>query len=432
MIRRYTRPEMASLWTEEGKFNAWLEVEIAACKAWSELGKIPQKAVTEIENQAQFTVEEIEEIEEVTRHDVIAFINCIGKYIGKNARYFHYGLTSSDVVDTALALRMVKGLDLIIASAENFTAILRKQAKQYKHTVQMGRTHGIHAEPITFGLKLALYYQEMTRNLGRLNRARKTIAFGKLSGAVGTLAHTPPQIEQRTMELLGLEAAPVSTQVIQRDRHAEVLSAIAITGSTIEKIATEIRNLQRSDLYEAEEPFRKGQKGSSAMPHKRNPVVCEQLCGLSRILRSNLIAALENNPLWHERDISHSSVERVIIPDSFCLLHYMFARISYTIENLQVKEENMKANLWKTKGLIFSQKILLHLIDEKEMIRQTAYDIVQRNAMKTWLEGIPFKENLLSDPEFTALCDEKELDQVMDAEAYLNNIDHLFQRAGIE
>ncbi|MBI3737111.1 adenylosuccinate lyase, partial [Candidatus Sumerlaeota bacterium] len=363
MIDRYTLSEMRDLWSEEAKFQSWLDVEILACEAWAKKGEIPAADLRNIKKKAKFTVAEIEKIEQTVHHDVIAFTTCLANHIGKSARFVHLGLTSSDVVDTALALRMAKGFDLIFDKLDVLLKTLEKKAKAYKRMTMMGRTHGIHAEPTTLGLKFLIWLMEMRRNRTRLEAARKTIAVGKISGAVGTYAHTGPFIERYVCKKLGLAPAPVSTQVLQRDRHAEVLSAIALTGATVEKIATEVRNLQRTDIYELEEPFRKGQKGSSAMPHKRNPVGCEQLCGLARVLRGDLLVAFENIALWHERDISHSSAERIIIPDAMGLIHYMLHQINRILDGAQPKPDRIAQNLTKTGGLIYSQKVLLALIE---------------------------------------------------------------------
>ncbi len=427
MISRYVYQEMADLWSEEQKFASWLQVEIAACKAWKNVGKIPSDAVRRIEEKARFSVEEIEEFEKETRHDVIAFIQSVTKYIGDDARFFHFALTSSDIVDTALALRMSKGLQIILNSAEKLREAILEQALQHKNTIMIGRTHGIHAEPTTFGLKMLLFHEELRRNIQRLQQSLDTISFGKLSGAVGTLSHLPPEVEKETMRFLGLKVEPVSSQIVQRDRHAEVMSALAILAAGIEKIATEIRNLQRTDIGEVQEPFMSGQKGSSAMPHKKNPVICEQLSGLSRVVRSNVQAALENIPLWHERDISHSSVERVIIPDSFCLAHYMLEKMYFVIKNLNIFPEHMKTNLDKTAGLVFSQKILLYLVD-KGVSRLKAYDIVQRNALKSWQERKPLRDNLLIDSDFTDICTSDELSKLMSYPSYLGNVEAIFER----
>jgi adenylosuccinate lyase len=430
MINRYSIQEMKQLWSEETKFATWLEIEILACEAWAEMGKIPREAVNVIRDKAAFTVERIEEIEKDIRHDVIAFLTNLAENIGPESRFVHIGLTSSDICDTAQSVRLLRAGNLIMEKLDALIDILAKRALEHKDTIAVGRTHGIHAEPTSFGLKFLLWHQEMLRNKTRLNAAIDSISYGKISGAVGTYAHTGPFIEKYVCEKLGIKAAPISTQVLQRDRHAEFLSAIAITGATIEKIATEIRGLQRTDIREVEEPFGKKQKGSSAMPHKRNPIVCEQMSGLARILRSNLIAALENIALWHERDISHSSVERIILPDSTTLLHYMLKKITWVIEGMNFYPDAMKENLNKTKGLLFSQKILLHLID-KGISREDSYAIVQRNAMKTWKEKSSLRENLLDDTEFRKYMSESELNEIMDYKSFLGYVDDIYRNCGL-
>ncbi len=430
MIDRYTLPEMRALWSEEAKFQSWLEVEILACEAWAEKGEIPAADLKNIKDKAAFTVAEIDEIEKTVHHDVIAFTTCLANHIGESSRFVHLGLTSSDVVDTALSLRMVKGMDLILAKLDTLLATLSEKALAYKREIMIGRTHGIHAEPTSLGLKFLIWLMEMQRNRERLLRAKETIAVGKISGAVGTYAHTGPFIERYVCEKLGLKPAPVSTQVLQRDRHAELLAALALAGATIEKIATEVRNLQRTDIYEFEEPFRKGQKGSSAMPHKRNPVGCEQLCGLARLLRGNMLVAFEDVPLWHERDISHSSAERVIIPDSMELLHYMLHQINRILDGAQPKRDRMKENLAKTGGLLYSQKVLLALID-KGVVREEAYLIVQDNAMKTWEDRVPLADHLMADARFTAKFTREELEQLMDPASYLKHVDDIYAQCGL-
>ncbi len=431
MIERYTMPEMRELWSEQKKFEVWLEVEILACEAHAEAGRIPADALKQIKDKAKFTVERILEIEEVVQHDVIAFTTALAENIGEASRFVHMGLTSSDVVDTAQSVRMVRGLDLILARVEAMIAVLAKRAKELKGTAMMGRTHGIHAEPTSMGLKFALWHQEMLRNRKRLEAARETIAVGKISGAVGTYAHTGPELERYVCKRLGLKAAAISTQVLQRDRHAEVMAALAIVGATMEKIATEVRNLQRTDLYELEEPFKKGQKGSSAMPHKRNPIGCENITGLARVLRGNLVAALENVALWHERDISHSGCERVIIPDSMTLVHYMLTRLTRILDGVQPKFDRIAENLNKTGGLIYSQRILLALID-KGMLREAAYAAVQRNAMQTWADRRPLIEHLMEDPEVTAHMTRADIEKLMDPQAYLKYEDEIFRQCGLE
>ncbi|MBN1867705.1 adenylosuccinate lyase [Candidatus Sumerlaeota bacterium] len=431
MIPRYSLPEMVELWSEQRKFQAWLDVEIAACEAWAERGAIPAEALAEIRSKAAFSVERIDEIEATVHHDVIAFTTNLAESIGPSSRFVHMGLTSSDVTDTAQSVRMVRAMELILEKADGLLGVLEKQARAHRETIMVGRTHGIHAEPIVLGLKFLLWLEEMRRNRRRLEQARETIRAGKISGAVGTYAHTGPEIERAVCRRLGLEPAPVSTQVLQRDRHAEYMAAIAIAGATIEKIATEIRGLQRTDVREVEEPFRKGQKGSSAMPHKRNPVGCENLAGLARLLRSNLIAALENVALWHERDISHSSVERVILPDSTTLLHYMLNRLTGILDGLHVYPDAMRANLDKTRGLLFSQKVLLELI-EQGMTREDAYLIVQNAAMKTWEGAGTFRENLLAEPAVQGKVTPELLDRAMDYRAFLSHVDAIYRQCGVE
>ncbi|MEN6627396.1 MAG: adenylosuccinate lyase [Candidatus Sumerlaeia bacterium] len=430
MIERYTLPEMRELWSEQKKFEVWLEVEILACEAHAEAGRIPADALGQIKAKAKFTVERILEIEDVVQHDVIAFTTALAENIGEASRFVHMGLTSSDVVDTAQSVRMVRGLDLILARVDALIAVLARRAKELKGTAMMGRTHGIHAEPTSMGLKFALWYQEMLRNRKRLEAARETIAVGKISGAVGTYAHTGPELERYVCRRLGLTPSPVSTQVLQRDRHAEVMAALAIVGATMEKIATEVRNLQRTDIYELEEPFKKGQKGSSAMPHKRNPIGCENITGLARVLRGNLVAALENVALWHERDISHSGCERVIIPDSMTLVHYMMARLTRILDGAQPKPDRIVENLGKTGGLIYSQRILLALID-KGMLREAAYAAVQRNAMQTWADRRPLIEHLTEDAEVMRHMTREEIEALMDPKAYLKYEDEIFKQCGL-
>ncbi|HUT24353.1 MAG TPA: adenylosuccinate lyase [Sumerlaeia bacterium] len=430
MIPRYSLPEMIALWSEESKFQAWLDVEIAACEAWAAQGQIPEDALAEIKEKAAFSVERIEEIEAEVRHDVIAFTTSLAENIGPSSRFVHMGLTSSDVCDTAQSLRLVRAMDLILEKVESLIETLESQARAHRKTIMVGRTHGIHAEPIVLGLKFLVWLEEMRRNRRRLTEARETVRVGKISGAVGTYAHTGPGIERWVCEKLGIRPAPISTQVLQRDRHAEYLAAIAITGATIEKIATEIRGLQRTDIREVEEPFRKGQKGSSAMPHKRNPVGCECLTGLARLLRGNLQAALENVALWHERDISHSSVERVILPDSTTLLHYMLDRLRGILKDLHVYPDAMKANLAKTRGLLFSQKVLLALIN-MGLTREDAYAVVQRQAMKTWAGEGTLRDNLLSDPEASKRLTPEMLDEIMDYSGFLAHVDTIYEQCGV-
>lgn len=421
---------MKDLWSDETKFATWLEIEILACEAWAELGKVPKDALETIGKKAAFSVARIEELEKDLRHDMIAFTTNLAENIGPDSRFIHMGLTSSDVVDTAQAVLLVRAGKIILESLNELIALLREQALAHRETVMVGRTHGIHAEPIVFGLKFLVWHQEMLRNKRRLESALDAVSVGKISGAVGTYAHTGTFIEKYVCEKLGLKPAPISTQILQRDRHAEFMAALAITGGTIEKIATEIRGLQRTEIREVEEPFGKKQKGSSAMPHKRNPVVCEQLSGLARLLRTNLLAALENMALWHERDISHSSVERIILPDSTILLHYMLNKINRIIRELSVYPGAMVENLDKTRGLIFSQKIMLELL-EKDITREEAYAIVQRNAMKTWMEKTFLRDNLVSDPDFVKYMKPEELDRIMDYRSFLKYIDEIYENCGV-
>lgn len=430
MIDRYTLSEMKELWSDESKYNAWLEVEILACEAWAKKGRIPEEALEIIKEKAAFTVDRILEIEKDVRHDVLAFLTNLAENIGTESRYVHLGMTSSDVVDTAQSALIKKAGDLILNKLDRLVKILEARAIEFKNRVVIGRTHGIHAEPTTLGLKFLLWFEEMKRNRKSLSEAIEQISVGKISGAVGTFAHTGPYIEEYVCSRMGLKPANISTQIVQRDRHARFLSAIAIAGAGIEKIAVEIRGLQRTEIREIEEPFGKKQKGSSAMPHKRNPVVCEQLSGLARVLRSNLLAALENIALWHERDISHSSVERIIIPDSTTLLHYMLHKVCWVLENLNIYPESMEDNLARTHGLIFSQKIMLGLV-EKEMTRENAYAVVQRNAMKTWQDKTALRDNLLADPDFNKYMTKEEIDRIMDYNNFLQHVDEIYKRCGI-
>jgi adenylosuccinate lyase len=431
MIQRYTYEPMGALWSEQTKFQKWLDVEIAACEAWCKLGKIPAKSLAVIKKKAAFTVERINEIEKDTDHDVIAFLTNVAEFVGPDSRFIHLGLTSSDMLDTAQALRMRDAADILLAEMRKVRAILKKKARKYKKTPCMGRTHGIHAEPMTFGMKMLLWFAEFDRNIERMERARDIVAVGKLSGAVGTYSNLPPEIEAETCRRLKLKPAPISTQVIQRDRHAEFLCSIAVCGATIEKIATEIRSLQKTETREVEEFFGAKQKGSSAMPHKRNPITCERLAGLARILRANAMSGLENVALWHERDITHSSVERVILPDSCILLHYMLVRLGRVLDNLLVYPDAMLANINRTRGLVFSQRVLLALVD-RGATREDAYKLVQRNAMKVWQgAGEDFKVLLTRDGEVAALLSEKQIEACFDLSYYLRNVDAIFKRFGM-
>ena len=427
MIARYTRPEMGKLWDLENKYQKWLDVEIAACEAWAELGEIPRDALKSIRKKAIFDVNKIDEIEKVVKHDVIAFLTSVAQSLGPESRFIHKGLTSSDILDTALALLMRDASDIIVRDIIELMDVLKKQAYKYKETPMIGRSHGIHAEPMTFGLKFALWYEDMKRNLARMKKARETISVGKLSGAVGTFSNIPPAIEEKVCKKLGLRPEAVATQIVQRDRHAEYLVTLALVAASVEKTAVEIRHLQRTEVLEAEEPFMAGQKGSSAMPHKRNPIGCENLSGLARLVRSNAMAALENIALWHERDISHSSVERVIIPDSSILTDYMLSRLKGILDKLHVYPKRMKENMLRSYGLFNSQRVMLALTD-KGLNRDYAYDIVQRNAMKSWQTGDQFRKILFRDADIKRYLTAKEIEDIFDLKYYLKNVDYIFRR----
>jgi adenylosuccinate lyase len=427
MIKRYTLKEMGQLWDQKNRFKAWLKVEIAVCEAWAERGRIPQKSLQIIRKKADFDIARINEIEEIVKHDVIAFLTSVAEHIGPESRYVHKGLTSSDVVDTAQAVLMKQAAGIIIRDIRQLMDTLKQQAFRFKDTVCIGRSHGVHAEPMTFGLKFALWYEEAKRNLERMQRARKTISVGKFSGAVGTFSNIPPAVEEEICKKLGLRPEPIATQVVQRDRHAEYLSALALVSALVEKIAVEFRHLQRTEVLEIEEPFAEGQKGSSAMPHKRNPVGCENLSGLARIVRSNTMASFENVALWHERDISHSSVERVIIPDSTILVNYMLNRLTGIVSGLQVYPERMKDNMRRSYGLYNSQKVLIRLT-EKGLSREDAYTVVQRNAMISWKKKKEFKTLLMKDKVVKKYLTVKEINDIFDLKHYLKNIDYLFKR----
>ncbi|MGO4889713.1 adenylosuccinate lyase [Anaerobacillus sp. MEB173] len=427
MINRYTRPEMGAIWTEENRFNAWLEVEIVACEAWAELGEIPKEDVQKIRENASFDVARIHAIEEETRHDVVAFTRAVSETLGEERKWVHYGLTSTDVVDTALSYLMKQANEILEKDITNFIEILKNKAIEHKYTVMMGRTHGVHAEPTTFGLKLALWYEEMKRNLERFKHAAEGVRYGKISGAVGTYANIDPFVEKFVCEKLGLNAAPISTQTLQRDRHAEYMSALALVATSIEKFAVEIRGLQKSETREVEEFFAKGQKGSSAMPHKRNPIGSENMTGLARVIRGHMLTAYENVPLWHERDISHSSAERIIIPDATIALNYMLNRFGNIVKNLTVFPENMKRNMTRTYGLIYSQRVLLSLID-KGMVREDAYDLVQPKAMEAWEKGVQFRELVDAEPRITEMLTKEEIDDCFDYNHHLKHVDTIFER----
>lgn len=428
MIKRYTRLRMGEIWTRKYRFQKMLEVEILACEAQSLRGSIPGQAVKTIRERAKFDISRIDEIEAEIHHDVIAFLTSVAENVGEESRYIHLGLTSSDVLDTALSVQMREAGQLLKKDIEELLGVLKEKAKEHKDTVMIGRTHGIHAEPMTFGLKLCLWYSEMRRNLERLERAIENISYGKLSGAVGTFAHLDPYVEDYVCQKLSLKPAPVSTQVIQRDRHAEYLSTLAIIGASLEKFAFEIRALQRTEIAEAEESFGPNQKGSSAMPHKKNPIISERICGLARLLRTNALASLENVALWHERDISHSSVERVIIPDSTILLDYMLDKFANLIKNLVIHNDRMLKNLEKSGGIIFSQKVLLELA-KRGLLREEAYRLVQRNALKRG--AATFKEALLEDEELLKVLTPQEIKACFDLKESLKNVDAIFKRVGI-
>ncbi len=429
MIERYSRPQMKKVWSDENKFSKWLEVEIAVCEAWASLGVIPRQAVPKIK-LARINLKRMEEILRKTHHDMTAFLNAVSETIGEESRFIHLGMTSSDVMDTALSLQMVEAIDLLSEDIKDLTAALAEKAIEHKYTPMMGRTHGVHAEPISFGLKLAIWVEEMKRNKERLNEAKKVIAVGKISGAVGTYATLSPQVEEKACAKLGLAPAPVSNQVLQRDRHAQFVTTLAIIASSLEKFATEVRGLQRTETLEVEEPFEAGQTGSSAMPHKRNPELCERVCGLARLARGYALTSMENIALWHERDISHSSTERIILPDSCFLLDYSLTLFTSVIKGLQIHTQRMKKNIGLTRGLIFSQRVMIALID-KGLSRQKAYELVQRNAMKAWKENKKFLNLLKADTEVIACLPQGELEPLFDEQYYLRYVDEIFQRLGL-
>src|SRR5438132_56416 len=427
MIERYTLPEMGALWSDQNKFQKWLEVELAVCEVHAERGTIPRAALEEIKARAKFSVNRINEIEQITNHDLIAFTTNLAESIGEASRFVHYGLTSSDVVDTANALLLRDACDILLAKIDPLLDVLKRRAMEFKQTPQIGRTHGIHAEPTSFGLTFALWYDEMRRNRERLMKARETVAVGKISGAVGAFAHLDPQVEEKVCARLGLKAAPVSTQIIQRDNYAEYLCTLAIIASSLEKFALQIRHWQRTEVREAQEKFKKGQKGSSAMPHKRNPILSERICGMARLVRANSIVGLENIALWHERDISHSSAERVVLPDSSIAADYMLDKMASLIDGLIVYPERMLENLQATRGLIFSGQLLLALT-HAGVARETAYEWVQRNAMKAWDQGGDFKSLVLADPEIRAHLTVEQIAHVFSVDTYLRNVDKIFAR----
>lgn len=427
MIPRYTRTEMAKIWEPENKYKIWLEIEIKACEAFNKLGIVPDYALKKIKEKAKFDIKRIDEIEKKVKHDVIAFLTCVGEYIGEESRYLHFGMTSSDVLDTAFALQLKQAGNLLLEDITQLMAVLKDKAFEYKNTPIIGRSHGVHAEPTTFGLKMAIFYEEMKRNRERLVNAIENISYGQISGAVGNFANINPFVEEYVCSALGLKPEPISTQIIQRDRHAQFFSTLAIIASTIEQLATEIRHLQRTEVREAEEYFTEGQKGSSAMPHKRNPIISENLTGLARIVRSYVMPALENIALWHERDISHSSVERIIGPDATIALDYMLYRATELVKNLIVYPENMQKNLDITGGLIYSQRLLLMLADSG-ISREEAYELVQKNAMKAWKENLNFKELIKNDKKIKKYLTDEDIERAFDISYYTKNVDYIFSR----
>jgi adenylosuccinate lyase len=427
MIARYTNPVMGRIWSDQRRFETWLQVEIAAAEAMAEAGIIPASAARDIRDRGGFDVARIEEIEAKTKHDMIAFTTAVAEKVGEAARWLHFGLTSSDVIDTAQALQMREACDVVLADLAALAAEIRARAEEHRRTPMIGRTHGVHAEPITFGLKLLLWYAEVGRDIERVSRARAVVGVGKISGAVGTYAHLDPSIEARVCEKLGLAAAPISSQIIQRDRHAELMAALAVTAASLEKFALEIRGLQKTEIGEVEEPFDKGQKGSSAMPHKRNPIGCEQVTGLARLLRGNLVVALENVALWHERDISHSSVERVILPDSFAALDHMLRRFTRIVKGMVVHPDRMRENLERSGGRIFSGTLLLELA-RRGVSREQAYEWVQRNAMRAVEEGKPFKDLLAADADLAGVLPREDIDRAFDLNVHLRHVDAMFER----
>lgn len=430
MIERYSLPEMKKIWEAENRFQKWLDIEIAACEALNQMGQVPDAALQIIKEKAQFNVARIDEIEAVTNHDVIAFLTCVAEYVGEESRYIHMGLTSSDVLDTTLSIQMKEAGELLLQRLEELRCVLLEKAKEHRNSVMIGRTHGIHAEPITFGLKLLLWLAENDRNIKRLKDAIETISVGKISGAVGTYANIDPQVEAYVCKKLGLKPAEVSTQVLQRDRHADYMSTLAVIASSLDKFATELRNLQRTDILEVEEMFAKGQKGSSAMPHKRNPITSERVAGLARVIRGNALASLENVALWHERDITHSSVERVVVPDSTILLDYMLHKFINVMKNLLVYPENMMKNVNKTHGIIFSQRVLLALVG-KGITREQAYAIVQRNALQAWNNGQNFRDLIEADAEVEELLNKDEINGLFNFDYHLKYVDTVYARFGL-
>jgi len=430
MIRRYTRPAMGKIWDEQNRWQKMLDVEIAVCEAWAQLGKIPRASLQRIKKKAKFNIKRIQQIEKKTKHDIIAFLSSVAENVGRDSRFIHMGLTSNDAIDSGQALQLKEASDILIADMQVLLAVLKRKARRFKNTPMAGRSHNVHAEPITFGLKIALWYEETKRNLERLEQAKKNVCVGKLSGAVGTYSNIDVRVEKIVLKKLKLGTESVANQVVQRDRHAQFITTLAIIGSSLQKFATEIRNLQHTEILEVEEFFSKGQKGSSAMPHKRNPITCERISGLARVLRANAQAAMENITLWHERDISHSSVERVILPDSTIVLDYMLALFTGVIGNLIVYPQAMLRNLNKTRGLMFSQRVLIALV-EKGLTREQAYQVVQRNALKVWKQDVDFKTLLLNDKSLNKILTKKEIERCFDLKFVLRNVNTIFKRAGI-
>jgi len=431
MIERYSRPEMRAIWTEENKFRAWLEVELCACEAWADLGVIPKEDTVKLRQNATFDIDRIYEIEQETRHDVIAFTRAVSESLGEERKWVHYGLTSTDVVDTATGYLLKQANEILEQDILRFIGVLKEKALTYKHTPMMGRTHGVHAEPTTFGLKMALWHEEMIRNLERFRHAADGVQYGKISGAVGTYANIDPSVEEFVCRKLGTKPAPISTQTLQRDRHAEYMATLALIATSLEKFATEVRALQKSEVREVEEAFAKGQKGSSAMPHKRNPIGSENISGLARVIRGHMVSAYENVPLWHERDISHSSVERIILPDATMLLNYMLNRFGNIIKNLTVFPENMKRNMARTFGVPFSGRVMTKLID-KGFSREQAYDTVQPRAMQAWEEQRQFREIVESTPEITEVLSVEEIEDAFNPSWHLKHVDTIFAKLGLE
>ena len=428
MIKRYTHQEMGHIWSDQRRYETWLQVELAATDAMASAGIVPPEAAKELRDRATFSIDRIEEIEKTTQHDVIAFTTAVAEQVGPSARWLHFGLTSSDVIDTAQALQMCEACDLILTGLNRAILVVRRRAEEHRRTPMIGRTHGVHAEPMTFGVKLSLWYAELNRNITRIRRAREAVAVGKLSGAVGVFSHIPPSIETDVCRRLELQPALVASQVIQRDRHAELVWALAVTASSLEKFALEIRGLQKTEIGEVEEPFAKGQKGSSAMPHKRNPIGCEQIVGLARLLRANAMAAIENNALWHERDISHSSVERVILPDTFIALDHMLRRFTHIVDGMVVYPDRMRENLERSRGVVFSGTVLLELA-RRGLSREQAYELVQQNAMRSFHEHKDFKTLLLADPEVAKVLPPADLERAFDLDQHLRHVDDILERA---